>query len=262
MKRQTKKQQENYVWLSYSDLSTGLMISFILIFVVMNKNNKDYIDEAIEPVVKAREAFNKVNENVVKIVTAKGVCVGAVITSLEHQPDTIRINFNGEKRSWFDVDRSVIKKHAEKCVKGFGQEWLKQMYSENQNQQVKIHNLIIEGHASSDGGYYHNLGLSQERAYQTSKFILQNTSSRDVGYNWRFDSWKRTTLSANGRGESQLIYIPKYKSKKDSKFCLENTVKNEKCIEDKEGSKRVEFKYTLTHDYKKYDEVRKKYSKN
>jgi outer membrane protein OmpA-like peptidoglycan-associated protein len=189
MSKHRKKTQENYVWLSYSDLATGLMISFILIFIVTNKKTQGYVND----VLKARSAFNKVNKRVVEIITKKKVCDGAIIRQIEDRSETIRISFKDGSKSWFSVNQAKIKKYAERCVKEFGRVWLKQMYLENTQQTVKIQNLIVEGHASSDGEFYHNLSLSQERAFETSKFILQNSSARELGLKRDFSKWSKET---------------------------------------------------------------------
>src|SRR5690606_27299810 len=103
MRKHKAKLQESYVWLSYSDLATGLMISFIMFYLVnsrKNESNKEFMMQAIKPVSNARDSFNKVNENVVRIVTESGVCEGALIKNLKHQPDTIRITFKQDNKSW------------------------------------------------------------------------------------------------------------------------------------------------------------------
>ncbi|MBT4792009.1 MAG: hypothetical protein HON90_10590, partial [Halobacteriovoraceae bacterium] len=46
MSKYQKKKQENFVWLSYADLSTGLMISFVLIFLMLDKENSSYKRDA------------------------------------------------------------------------------------------------------------------------------------------------------------------------------------------------------------------------
>ena len=150
MSKKVNKQQENFVWLSYSDLATGLMISFVLIFVVMNKKNTDFMKDIIEPVVDARRAFNKVNELVIKLIQKKKVCSGAVITSRSGQPETIQITYKeGWKNSWFKSGSFELESHAKKCLYSFGKIWLREIYKENSKHSVQIRNLIIEGHTNS-----------------------------------------------------------------------------------------------------------------
>ena len=255
MSKKVKKTQENFVWLSYSDLATGLMISFILIFIVMDKKNTDFMKDAIEPVVDARRAFNKVNELVIKLIKRKKVCNGAVITSRPGQPETIQIMYKeGWKNSWFKSGSFELQSHAKKCLYSFGKIWLSEMYKENSKQSVQIKNLIIEGHTNSlarakvrgkgnEANFLDNLELSQQRAFETTKYILKVTPSNGLGLPQKFDKWKRKRLSANGRSYSDRVF------KKNKR-------------EDFANSKRVEFKYTLQHNYDSYGEIKRRYSKN
>ena len=255
MNKKNKKGEDSFVWLSYSDLSTGLMISFILIFIVTENKNTNFMKSAIEPVVEAREAFNKTNEVVIKLVRKKNRCKGAVITSRSGYPDTIQITYKeGRKNSWFSSGNYRLRKHAKGCLSSFGKIWLREMYRENKKHSIKIKNLIIEGHTNSlamgksrgkgsEVNFLDNLELSQQRAFEATKHILRVTPARIMGFSNNFDTWKRRILSANGRSYSDRI-LKKSRN------------------EDFENSKRVEFKYILQHNYEKYDEIKRKLSSN
>ena len=80
--------------------------------------------------------------------------------------------------------------------------------------------IIIEGHTDTDGAYESNLKLSQNRALQVSLYCLSMPS---------LSSAQKTKLqeimTATGRSESDPIYVDG--------------------IEDKDASRRVEFKFSL-----------------
>ena len=228
MTKRRKKTQENFVWLSYSDLATGLMISFILIFMESHR-------KTVEPVKNSREAFNSVNEQVIKLIKREKDCRGAKITSRIDHPETIQIQYESKRgSSWFKNGRFKLEPHAKKCLSRFGKIWLREMYKENENRSVKIRSLIVEGHTNSrrrqrwmseEENFISNLELSQQRAFEAIKHILKTTPARKIRLPEKFDKWKRKKLSAHGRSYSDKIF------------------KNKK--EDFSNSKRVEFKYTL-----------------
>ena len=80
--------------------------------------------------------------------------------------------------------------------------------------------IIIEGHTDTDGSYESNLKLSQNRALQVALYCLNMPS---------LSSAQKTKLqeimTATGRSESDPVYI--------------------NGIEDKDASRRVEFKFSL-----------------
>ena len=89
------------------------------------------------------------------------------------------------------------------------------------NKEIKdnIDRIIIEGHTDSDGSYMNNLDLSQKRALSVMTFI----------YSWdeKRNPLLQTYLSANGRSYSDRIF------------------KNG--VEDKEASRRIEIKFSLSN---------------
>ena len=81
--------------------------------------------------------------------------------------------------------------------------------------------IIIEGHTDSDGTYTSNLKLSQERALSVAQYCLEMD-----GLSGSMKNKLQDILTATGRSESDLVYGP------DG-------------AEDKESSRRVEFKFRL-----------------
>ena len=80
--------------------------------------------------------------------------------------------------------------------------------------------IIIEGHTDTDGEYMHNLELSQKRALSVAMYCLEIPGLSD-----QQQKLLREILTATGRSESNPVYV------------------NGK--EDKQASRRVEFKFSL-----------------
>ncbi len=118
----------------------------------------------------------------------------------------------------FDVGSYEIKPEAKKHLK----ETLSPYFSvllENEEIRHTIDKIIIEGHTDSDGSYMNNLELSQKRALSVMAFI----------YSWdeKRNPLLQTYLSAQGRSYSDRIL--------------------KKGIEDKEASRRIEIKFSLSN---------------
>ena len=81
--------------------------------------------------------------------------------------------------------------------------------------------IIIEGHTDSDGTYMSNLKLSQDRALAVAQYCLEMSAlSNDMKLKLQ------DIMTATGRSESDLVY-------------------NANGTENKEASRRVEFKFRL-----------------
>ena len=80
--------------------------------------------------------------------------------------------------------------------------------------------IIIEGHTDTDGTYESNLKLSQNRALQVALYCL-NMSSLTAAQKAKLQE----IMTATGRSESDPMYV--------------------NGVEDKDASRRVEFKFSL-----------------
>ena len=87
--------------------------------------------------------------------------------------------------------------------------------------QDYVAEIIIEGHTDSDGSYESNLELSQNRALAVAKYCLQMN-----GLSQSMKDKLQDIMTATGRSESDLVY-------------------NADGTENKEASRRVEFKFRL-----------------
>lgn len=118
----------------------------------------------------------------------------------------------------FAVGSYEIKPEAKKQLKETLEPYFAVLLGDK-NIKDNIDRIIIEGHTDSDGSYMNNLDLSQKRALSVMTFI----------YSWdeKQNPLLQTYLSANGRSYSDRIF------------------KNG--VEDKEASRRIEIKFSLSN---------------
>lgn len=118
----------------------------------------------------------------------------------------------------FDVGSFEIKPEAKVQLKETLEPYFAVLLGDKEIRD-NIDRIIIEGHTDSDGTYMHNLDLSQKRALSVMAFI----------YSWdeKRNPLLQNYLSANGRSYSDRIF------------------KNG--IEDKESSRRIEIKFSLSN---------------
>lgn len=120
---------------------------------------------------------------------------------------------------FFETGTSVIKPEGKALLDRFIPVYLDVLLDEKYVDFLG--EIIIEGHTDSDGSYDSNLRLSQQRALQVALYVLNmpglTSSQRTL---------LQKILTATGRSESDLKY-------------------DENGIENKEASRRVEFKFSL-----------------
>lgn len=125
---------------------------------------------------------------------------------------TLCVRFQ-EPSMLFDNNEAVLKPQFKEILNDFYPRYIailnKPEYRDN------IEEIRIEGHTSSDGSYFHNMELSQDRTRAVLEYCmgLMKPNQQD---------WARQFITANGLSSSHLITI------------------NGK--EDKELSRRVEFR--------------------
>jgi len=230
-----------FVWTSYSDLSTGVMLSFILllfVFVFLFNKKKEELDdyktskkvELVDESVRANRKLNKAFADLSAHIKRHGndKCSGANFQSIS-KSNSLRVQFD-ENVSWFKDREHELSKEGKKCLEYFVPYFLKKLYRKDRDLKGKISRVIVEGHTNSvpfrgsGESFYDNLELSQKRALATVRFMMEQASLMG---NKKLIPWIKKKVSANGRGFADLLY------------------KNGR--EDKVGSKRVEFKFNIDY---------------
>jgi outer membrane protein OmpA-like peptidoglycan-associated protein len=137
----------------------------------------------------------------------------------------------------FATGSSVLKLEFQQILSDFFPRYISVLRSPDFIESIE--EIRIEGHTSSEWvynatpelAYFENMRLSQDRTRTTLEFTLSQLFDEESKY------WTRSLITANGLSSSQLIY-------------------NDLGQEDKEASRRVEFK-VRTDAEKKIEELLK-----
>ena len=119
---------------------------------------------------------------------------------------------------FFDTSKFNIKQEGIELLNQFLPVYLGVLMQPEYEQYVA--EIIIEGHTDSDGSYTSNLKLSQERALAVATYCLEMPSLTPA-----MQEKLQKIMTATGRSESDLIYV--------------------NGVENKDASRRVEFKFRL-----------------
>ena len=232
MKRLFKKDhgEEHNFWMSYTDLLSGFLIVFIVASLLYNKMMQGYSREDIENMIE----WHKNHANLVNINNDfKDVFEGIDGVKFMDKEGTIRIypTYEGEKDSiLFETREAMIQPNLKSRLAVFGPRFIKkamQLVKEGKN----IAEIRIEGHTDTDGTFFGdtnskgifendegNLLLSSRRAFMVYKYLYDNCCSSQEE--------KEFVLS-------HMISVG-YSSQK--------IIKGDNNIEDKDKSRRIEFR--------------------
>lgn len=123
----------------------------------------------------------------------------------------------------FESSESTLTPAGKRMIDRFLPVYLDVLLSDEYRGNVS--EIIIEGHTDSVGSYMSNLELSQNRALAVASYVL---SDEYTGIPPEHKAYLRSIMTANGRSESNLVY-------------------DENGAENRDASRRVEFKFRL-HD--------------
>lgn len=243
---------EGFVWITFSDLLTTLFMVFMVIalWAIANrdslKQEADKQKKAGEQCLKDLEsagvdqknkidALNSVGKKMTtefQVLQKNGICLESRIEEIG-EPGGFRIFQKDGYRPWFETSRAKLSKDAQRCLSNIGDVWIKQINS-NKYISSSVKHVLIEGHANSEAypglnekqNFLRNLGLSQERAYEAAKFLIEqlNTNITTPKRNYAL----REMIIAQGKSYLEPVYTNSSKTK-----------------EDLERSKRLEFKIVL-----------------
>lgn len=201
------EQEENAFSLSTGDLMAGLMFIFILLLMgallqVQQKAEQDeeivkrYDDIKTQLYIDLEEVF----KDDLKVWKA------------EIDSSTLCVRFQ-EPTMLFDEDKYELKASFKNILQDFFPRYIEVLnrpqYRDN------IEEIRIEGHTNSNGEYFHNMQLSQNRTRAVLQYCMGLMSQDQV-------DWSKGLITANGLSSSRLII-------KDG-------------VEDKNLSRRVEFR--------------------
>ena len=186
-----------------TDLMTSLAVIFILLLVV-------YLNHSYQ---ETQQGSMKVKERLIQ----KLVVLGIKAENDPKDPLALIIRLQDDKLQ-FDRNKALLKPRGQQYLKKFVPNLTSTLCSKDTYKDIE--SLLIQGFTDSDGNDEHNLELSQDRAFEVSKFAINKSS-----LNWQKRECFLNLTSTNGRGERELLPTGKNPGK-----------------ENKTASRRVEFK--------------------
>ena len=178
-----EQDQESGVWLSISDLMSGLLLFFALLFIA----TQIQLQKKIEELRKYEEALKNL-PLVVQTAIEEGVGGDAV----EVDPETGDVSL--DDKILFAEGESELKPEGKAFLNKFIPIYSDVIFSDEQFDK-EIARVVIEGHTSSKGSDEVNRALSLERALSVANYIFSeqlNFSNEE-----RFEE----KILISGRGE-------------------------------------------------------------
>ena len=218
-RRQTEyeSREENAFALSTGDLMAGLLFIFILLLMgaLLQVQEKAEQDEKIvqrydqiktQLYIDLQEEF-KEDLKVWRATIDSSLC----------------IRFQ-EPAMLFDNDKAILKPLFKEILDDFFPRYIKLLsrpeYRDN------IMEIRIEGHTDSNGGYFHNMELSQNRTRSVLEYCFGLMSIEQI-------DWAKGLITANGLSSSQPILIQGAEDKRLSRRVEFRVITNaEKFLED------------------------------
>ena len=202
--------EENPFALSIGDL----MAALLLIFVLLLTTTLLMLQEEFEKKSDVAERYTAVKENLYKqlLIEFKD---DLKKWNAELDPKELSMRFK-EPKVLFEYDKYTLREGFKDIIDNFFPRYIKVLTMPEFKDTIE--EIRIEGHTDSDGGYFYNMKLSQDRTRSVLEYslsVLQNDAKKD---------WVKKLLTANGLSSSKLIY--------DSNTKTEN----------QGASRRVEFK--------------------
>lgn len=201
--------EENIFWVTMSDLLLGLMITFIMLFVLAILG---FSTEKVSKQNKNMQTMEKINEKLVK-------------NNLNIEIDKLANIVKISDLELFDSNSWELTQNGKNFLDKFLPLYFDVLLND-EDISHKISQIVIEGHTDSNSfnyaknekdNYNLNLELSAKRALSVSKYILSKN------YNEKIDKNLYKKISINGRSYS-------------------NPVLNKDGSENFAKSRRVEFK--------------------
>ena len=210
--------EENAFSLSTGDLMAGLLFIFILLLMgallqVQEKAEQD--EEIVKRYDQIKtQLYIDLQEEFKKDLTVWRATIDSTLCIRFQEPSML-----------FDEGLDVLKPNFKSILDDFFPRYIavlsRPQYKDN------IEEIRIEGHTNSNGGYYSNVKLSQDRTRAVLQYCFSLMKEDDV-------NWLRGLVTANGLSSSHLIYTKSGSEDKDLSRRVEFRVRTnaEKQLED------------------------------
>lgn len=182
--------EENAFSLSTGDLMAGLLFIFILLLMgallqVQEKAEQD--EEIVKRYDQIKtQLYIDLQEEFKEDLTVWRATIDSTLCIRFQEPSML-----------FDEGLDVLKPNFKVILNDFFPRYIavlsRPQYKDN------IEEIRIEGHTNSNGGYYSNMKLSQDRTRAVLQYCFSLMNENDV-------NWLRGLVTANGLSSSHLIY--------------------------------------------------------
>lgn len=200
---------ENAFALSTGDLMAGLLFIFILLLM----STMLRVRESIENIGDITVKYNNIKTQLyIDLDSAFKDSLTVWRATIDSSSLCIRFQ---DPSTLFDEGESVLKENFKQILDDFFPRYIAVL--EQPQYKDKIEEIRIEGHTNSNGDYFYNMKLSQDRTRAVLQYCLGLEDFNDM-------DWIKRHVTANGLSSSQLIYMDSART-----------------IEDKNLSRRVEF---------------------
>lgn len=201
-----EEKEENAFSLSTGDLMAGLLFIFILLLMGALLHVQEKAEQDEEVVSRYNQIKTQLYIDLQAEFKDDLTVWRAVIDS------TLCIRFQ-EPSMLFDNNMSILKPNFKEILDDFFPRYMAVLL--RPEYQYNIVEIRIEGHTDSNGEYFHNMELSQNRTRTVLQYCFGlMTEEQQV--------WAKSLITANGLSSSQPILI--------------------QGVEDKSLSRRVEFR--------------------
>ena len=189
LKKKRNREEGSGYWISFSDLMSGVLIIFMLLFIYKildYQNNIESKEAMIESLSSTRmqiismlqEEFEKENIDIL----------------IDPKTGAIRLS----EAILFDYGKNELKEEGKAFLQRFIPIYVRILFG-TEDIKSQVSQIIIEGHTDDAGDYIYNLKLSQERALSVVEYLIGD------GFNYDYKNDLQYNLTANGRSFSELI---------------------------------------------------------
>ncbi len=191
--------EDNAFSLSTGDLMAGLLFIFILLLMsallqVQEKAEQD--EEIVKRYDQIKtQLYIDLQEEFKKDLTVWRATIDSTLCIRFQEPSML-----------FDEGEDVLKPKFKEILDDFFPRYIavlnRPQYRDN------IEEIRIEGHTNTNGGYYYNMKLSQDRTRAVLQYCFSLMTEQDV-------DWLKGLVTANGLSSSHLIFTKEGEENKD-----------------------------------------------
>lgn len=187
----TEAEEDNSgIWLSISDLMSGLLMFFALLFIVVQVQLQQEITRA-QRLEKELETYKRVIDQLpLRIISAIEGKFGEGILEIDPKTGDVKIG----DRILFDEGSAELKPAGKQFLKQFIPIYSDVIFSDTLFES-QITRVVIEGHTSSKGSDKANMELSLRRTLSVSDYIFSEQ------LNFKTKQQFNGKILASGRGE-------------------------------------------------------------